>query len=456
MGKDGIIFRRKAYDEMQQWKRTLAGTYALLVEGARRVGKTHLIKEFVEREYESNIFIDFAANNPLTNAAKRSFRQETSIQGLLERLTLISGVRLVPGRSCLVFDEVQRFPRAREMIKQFVEYGKYHYIESGSLLGIRTNVANILIPSEEHKLSMYPLDFEEFMDAMGESVLKEHIRRCFDERRAMGPDVHDKAMRLYRLYMVVGGMPQSIVAYLTSEDDRIAAAEVAKREILSLYDSDVGKYAKGLAPKVRAVFRHIPSALSRREKRFHLTELDRNARMRRYENAFLWLDEAKVVNTAYSSNSPDVGLTMNLDDAKFKCYYSDTGLLLTQAMSGAHDVNSQLLRAVLYDRIGVNEGMFFENVVAQTLVSRGYELLFYSKTDPKDAEQTMEIDFLFPRGIKACPVEVKSSKFSAHVSLDRLIARFGKHLGPRYVVCTRDYTEEGGIVYLPVYMAHCL
>ena len=454
--KDNILFKRKAYEEMVQWKISLADKYALLVEGARRVGKTHLIKEFVEKEYESCIFIDFSSKSPLTNAAKRAFRQESSIQGLIERLTIISGVRLIEGHSCLVFDEVQRFPQAREMIKQFVEYGKYHYIESGSLLGIRTNVANILIPSEEHKRNMYPMDFEEFLDALGETVLKKAIRRCFDERRAMGPDIHEKAMKLYRTYMVVGGMPQSVDAYLMSDGNRLEAAEVAKREILSLYDSDVGKYAKALAPKVRAVFRHIPSALSRREKRFHLTELDRNARMRRYENAFLWLDEAKVVNTAYSSSSPDVGLAMNLNDTKFKCYYSDTGLLLTQAMAGTRDVNGQLLRAVLYDRIGVNEGMFFENVVAQTLVSRGYELLFYSKTDPTDAEKMMEIDFLFPRGIKTCPIEVKSSKFSAHVSLDRLIARFGKHLGPRYVVCTRDYAEEGGIVYLPVYMTHCL
>ena len=451
-----IVFRRAAFEAMRKWKYTLAGRTALLVEGARRVGKTHVIKEFVENEYDSCIFIDFSEKTPLVNAAKRAFRLESTIQGLLERLSVISGVRLTEGRSCLVFDEVQRFPQARERIKQFVEYGKYHYIESGSLLGIRTNVANILIPSEEHKLKMYPMDFEEFLDALGESLLKDHIRKCFTERRAMGVDIHDKAMKLYRTYMVVGGMPQSVEAYLMSVDNRLEASEAAKREILSLYDADVGKYAKGLAPKVRAVFRHIPSALSRREKKFHLTELDRNARMRRYENAFLWLDEAKVVNTAYSSNSPDVGLAMNLDDAKFKCYYSDTGLLLTQAMSGTHDINGQLLRAVLYDRIGVNEGMFFENVVAQTLVSRGYELLFYSRNDSTDAEKTMEIDFLFPKGIKACPVEVKSSKFSAHASLDRLIAKFGKHLGPRYVVCTRDYAEEGGLVYLPVYMAHCL
>lgn len=451
-----IVFERKAYAEMLAWKKNLADRYALLVEGARRVGKTSLVKRFIQNEYESSIYIDFSGAAIEVNAVKEAFAEAPTIPNLIERLELLYMVKLEPGKSCIVFDEVQRFPVARERIKHFMEYGRYHYIETGSLVGIKENVKDIVIPSEEHGMKLHPMDFEEFLDAMGATMMKEHIRNCFRDRKPLGMGIHEKALDLFRLYMVVGGMPQSVAAYLRGGDHPLEASESAKREILRLYDQDIGKYAKGYASKVRAIFRMIPSALSRHEKKFHLSDIDKNARMRRYENAFLWLADSMVANIAYNATEPDVGLGMYLDNSTYKCYSLDTGLLLTQAMGGTPQIDARLLRGVRYDDLGVNEGMFFENAVAQTLVARGFDLFFFSRRDQECAENTMEVDFLVRSGIKVCPVEVKSSGYRTHASLDRFVGRYRRHLGSRYVVCTDEYEEQAGVVYLPVYMAHCI
>lgn len=444
-------FKRKAYGEILEWKRTLAGKTALLVEGARRVGKTHLVRRFAENEYESHVFIDFSEKGSRTRAFKRAFEECSGTADLLERLQMVAETSLVPGRSCVVFDEVQRFPAAREAIKQLVAYGRYHYIETGSLLGIAENVRDIVIPSEEHRVKLHPLDFEEFLWATGNPKLAGFVRDRHSSLRPLGRDMHEKAKSLARQHMVVGGMPQSVAAYLGGADHRLEASEAMKREILRLYEEDIGKYARGYAPKVRAIFRHIPGALNTREKRFRLSELDRNARMRRYDNAFLWLSDAMVANIAYNSTNPGIGLEMSLDSSLFKCYAADTGLLVTMAMTGAKEIDGRVLRGILYDRLGVNEGMFLENYVAQALVSSGYDLLFHSETEPR-----MEIDFLIKSGIKICPVEVKSAACRRHASLDLLMRKFPKRLGRKYVLCAEDVFEEGGVTYLPFYMAHCL
>ena len=450
------LFNRKFYGLMLDWKKHLADKYALLVEGARRVGKTHLVTRFAKNEYETFVYIDFSLKNKVTKESKRAFEEESSIEDTIERLAVIQGVRLIPGRTCFVFDEVQRYPTAREAIKALVAFGKYHYIETGSLLGIKENVEDIVIPSEEHSMKLHPLDFEEFLDAIGEGVLREKISEAHAERRALPDYLHDKAMKLFRVYMVVGGMPQSVAAYLGGAERKLEASEFAKREIISLYLKDIGKYAKGYASKVRAVFRNIPGALNSREKKFHLSDLSVNARMRRYENAFLWLADAMVANIAYNSTSPDVGLEMSLESSLFKCYSLDTGLLLTQAMAGSRDTDGRLLRGVLYDNLGINEGMFFENSVAQALTAQGVDLLFHSVKDSMRPERTKEIDFLFRSGIKICPIEVKSSRCREHVSLDRFITAYSRHIGRRYVVTAERYFCENGIDYLPIYAAHLL
>ena len=451
-----VVFERKFYGQMLEWKNHLADKYALLVEGARRVGKTHLVTRFVKNEYEKFVYIDFSLKSKIAKESKRAFEEESSTEDLVERLALIQGVRLVPGKTCFVFDEVQRYPPAREAIKALMAFGKYHYIETGFLLGIKENVEDIVIPSEEHSMKLYPLDFEEFLSALGEDVLSEKIREAHANKEPLPDYLHDKAIRLYRVYMVVGGMPQSVEAYLGGGERKLEASELAKREILALYEKDIGKCAKGYASKVRAIFRTIPGALNSREKKFHLSDLSVNARMRRYENAFLWLSDAMVANIAYNSTNPDVALEMSLESSLFKCYSHDTGLLLSQAMSGSGDVDGRLLRGVLYDNLGVNEGMFFENSVAQALTARGVDLLFYSVKDAEHPERTMEIDFLFRNGIKICPVEVKSSRCREHVSLDRFIKAYAKRLGPRYVITSTGYFREGGIEYVPIYMVHLI
>ena len=431
-----LEFNRKAYAEMLDWKQRLADKYALLVEGARRTGKTHLVERFAQAEYDSHIFIDFSKSDRRTRDARKSFEEADGIADLIARLELIYVVKLMPGRSCLVFDEVQRFPAAREAIKHLVEYGKFHYIETGSLVGIRENTKDILIPSEEHSMKLHPLDFEEFLDAVGASVVKDAIRERFAAGKPMGRGAHGTALDLFRQYMVAGGMPQSVAAYVGSSDSPLEACDAAKREILRLYEEDIGKYAKGYASKVRGIFRLIPSALARHEKKFRLADVDRNARMRRYENAFLWLADSMVANIAWNSTDPNAGLGMNLDSTTLKLYSLDTGLLLTQSMRGSAAADARLLRGVRYDNLGINEGMFFENVVAQALVAGGRELFFYSRNDRSDASNTMEIDFLVRNGIKICPIEVKSGQYRKHASLDRFSARFKSRLGRRFVVCT--------------------
>ena len=443
--------KRRAYDELLAWKNDLSDKTALLIEGARRVGKTSLIRRFVEKEYESFIYIDFSEKGRAVRAYKNAFAQCEDVADLLQRFQILSGVTLIPGRSCIVFDEVQRFPAAREAIKQLVAFGKYHYIESGSLLGIHENVKDIVIPSEEHSMKLHPLDFEEFLWATGNAKLAEYIRECYAERKPLGQDIHEKAKSLARQYMVVGGMPQSVTAYLAGGEHRLEASERMKREILALYLHDIGKYAKGYAPKVRAIFRHIPGALNSHEKKFKLADLDVNARMRRYENAFLWLSDAMVANIAYNSTDPDVGLEMSIESSLLKCYFADTGLLVSQAMTGLKEVDGRILRGILYDKLGINEGMFFENYVAQELAARGFDLLFHSRSSPK-----LEIDFMIRSGIKVCPVEVKSSACRQHASLDALIAKYPRRLGAKYVVCAEDLKTENGITYLPFYMVHCI
>ncbi len=451
-----IEFARKAYSAMLKWKADLADRYALLIEGGRGVGKTTGVRRFAEVEYDSYIYIDFSRQDQMVRDVKKAFAECNGVKDLISRLELIFLIKMIPGKSCLVLDEVQLYPFARGMIKHFVEYGQYHYIETGSLVGIHENVKDILVPSEEHGIKLFPLDFEEFLDAVGASMMKEPIRRHFAECKPLGAGVHEKALDLYRQYMVVGGMPQSVAAYIRDDERPLESSESAKREILRLYEADIGKYARGYASKVRAIFRMIPSSLARREKKFHLSDISKNARMRRYENAFLWLSDAMLANIAYNATSPDIGLEMNMDNSTFKCYSLDTGLLLTQSMSGTPQTDARIIRGIRYDNLGVNEGMFFENAVAQTIAAAGCDLFFYSRRDQKDSANTMEIDFLIRKGIKVCPVEVKSGGFRAHASLNRFMERFKSHLGRKYVVCTSDYTEESGIVYLPIYMAHCL
>ena len=451
------VFERKVYSQIMDWKRRLAGKNALLLEGARRVGKTYVLKRFVDSEYKSSIYIDFSMSDKRTADAKKAFGEARDIPDLLLRLQFIFETRLMEGESCVVFDEVQRFPVAREAIKHLVAHGRFHYIESGSLVGIKENVGDIVIPSEEHKLKMFPLDFREFLDATGHGFVKEELMRCEAGKTAPMDELHRSALDLFRLYMVVGGMPQSVAAYVSAgEGEGIFASEEAKREIISLYEDDIGKYAKGYASKVRDVFRMVPSALNRHERKFHLAAISPNARMRRYENAFLWLEDAMIVNTARNAFNPNLEMDMSLDGSSFKCYLLDTGMLVTMAMGAGKATDPRILRGLLHGNLGINQGMFFENAVAQALVAQGDDLRFYSRKDSSNPDNTMEIDFIVKRGIKVVPVEVKSGRYRAHASLDRFLSKFRKSATGGVVCCPGNYEKSGHIVYLPAYMASCI
>lgn len=451
-GWDQMELRRKAYGKLLEWKKRSCGETAMLIEGARRVGKSYLALQFASKEYESFLYIDFA--NLKDNVLDVFESDKTDFDTFFMKLGLIYGVKLVKRKSCVVFDEVQMYPPARQLVKYLVADGRYDYIETGSLIGIRQNIENIVIPSEEERMSLCPFDFEEFLDAMGEELLAEYIWECFQNKRAMGEALHRKAMNLFRQYMIVGGMPQAIVKYVESKD--LQSVNAVKQRILQLYREDIVKFARGYESRVRAIFDEIPAQLTKHEKKFILSSLGKNARMREYEDSFVWLSESKVVNHCYLSTEPSVGMYLNTERTSMKCYMGDTGLLITQACDTGTVIEEEVLKAIMFDRVGINEGMFMENVVAQMLVASGHRLFFYSKSDKGDFHNNIEIDFLIREGKKICPVEVKSDSYKKHTSLDRMAEKYSSRLGNSYIVYTKDLKKTEGIVCIPVYMAGCL
>ena len=452
------MFQRKLYESLRRWKEESNGSTALMVEGARRVGKSTLVEEFARNEYRSYVMIDW---QKAPWAVRESFlRNMDDLDALFMDLSVYYGVRLYERETLFIFDEVQLFPFARGAVKHLVADGRYDFLETGSLISIRRNVEDILIPSEEESVSMFPMDFEEFLWAAGEERLAQAIRESFETRRALSPLLDNKAERLFREYMLVGGMPQAVERYLDTSD--MGRVDRVKRQILRLYAQDVEKYGGTDRERVRRVFDEIPGQLSKHEKKFVLSDMDRNARGREYRDAFFWLDESYLINRCVNATDPHVGLTLHREDSSMKCYMGDTGLLVTQVFADRAYTSNELYRDVLFGKLEVNEGMLVENVVAQQLRSTGHRLFFYSRYS-RQAEDRMEIDFLLVgeyenAAIKArvSPVEVKSTKRYATVSLDKFKTKFDKRVGTQYVLHPRPLRVEGDRLYLPLYMAHCL
>lgn len=440
--------KRKIYHRMLEWKQESAGSTALLLEGARRVGKSHIAELFGKQEYKSCLLIDFSnISRQILDVFENDF---TDYDMFFSKLSVFYGVKLFHRESLIIFDEVQMYPKARQMIKHLVADGRYDYLETGSLITLKQNVESIVLPSEEERVSMYPLDFEEFLWAMGDEVTVPYMKTCFDKRQPMGEALHRKTMNLFREYMLVGGMPQSVLAFAETGD--FEKSDRAKRRILNLYRSDVTKFAKGYESKVMDVFDGIPSQLSKHEKKYSLAAIQKEARFREYEDAFIWLDEAMIINTCFNSTDPSVGLNLNAERMTLKCYMADTGLLFSHAFSDNELMEEEVYKAILFDRIGLNEGMFFENATAQMLRSNGHKLYFYSRSDRENAENRMEIDFLISKKRKICPIEVKSSSYKKHASLDKFKKKFSSKTGESYIVYTKDLKVEGDIICLPVYM----
>ena len=443
-----MILKRKIYSRLLEWKKG-NGQTALVIDGARRVGKSYISEEFAKKEYKSHIVVDFA--NVSGEIKDLIQNDSTNLDLFFSKLSVIYGVRLYKRESLIIFDEVQQFPPARQLVKYLVADGRYDYIETGSLISLKKNVKGIVIPSEEEHVEMFPLDFEEFLWALGDDFTVPFLKTCFENRTALGQAAHRKVMNLFRVYILVGGMPQAVVKYAETKD--FEEVDKVKKQILSLYRNDVSKFASGYESKVLAVFDEIPGQLSKKEKKYKLSSIESGARFREYEDAFVWLNEAMIVNTCFNATDPNVGLGLSRDHTTQKCYMADTGLLVTHAFMDDNFVDNEFYKAILFDRLNVNEGMLMENVVAQMLRASGHKLYFYSRYDQVNRQNHMEIDFLIRENKKISPVEVKSSTYKQHSSLDKFRKKFSTKLSNSYILYQKDVMVRDGVVHLPLYMA---
>lgn len=448
--------RRKIYDRLLQWKREKDGTTALMIEGARRVGKSYIAEEFARNEYDSYILIDFSKAPKRVKDWFDEYLED--VDTLLQNIQLHYKRQLTPRRSLIIFDEVQKCPRAREAVKSLVADHRFDYLETGSLISIKKNVDGILIPSEEDGVDMYPMDFEEFLWAMGNEVMMPYIRERFEKRQPMG-EFHREALHYFRQYLIVGGMPQAVVEYAASRD--FTKVDAVKRQILRLYKNDIKKYAGGATARVSAIYDAIPGQLQKKEKKFMLSALKDEARMREYDSAFFWLEDSKMVNISYNTTAPNIGLQLNEDRTTLKCYYCDTGLLISLAFSARGIVTNEIYQKLMFDKLEIDEGMLVENIVAQMLKAAGHELFFYSNYDKEEAESRMQVDFLVQKEVvtsrhNISPIEVKSSTGYTLTSIQKCIKKFGQYLSTPYVLHTKDVELRDGLVYLPLYMTGML
>lgn len=449
--------KRKIYAELLKWKSEDAGRTALLIDGARRVGKSYIVEEFAKKEYKNYIMIDF---NRVSKEIMDMFTDYLdNLDMFFLYLSSFYNVKLYERETLIIFDEVQVFPKARSAIKYLVADGRYDYIETGSLMSIKKNVQDIVIPSEEHHIKMYPLDFEEFLWALSNEALMDFIRICFKEKKPMGQALHRKAMDYFRQYMIVGGMPQAVKAYVDTHDfDRV---DRVKRDIIELYRADIVKHAKGYEMKVEQIFDDIPSQLQKHDKKFKLSSLKKEARFRDYEDALFWLQDAMIVNVCYNSTAPNIGLRLNRDRMTLKCYMADTGLLISHAFDENGIVSEEIYKKLLFDKLEVNKGMIVENIVAQMLTAGGHKLYFYARASRDDASSRMEIDFLIAKSKissrhNISAIEVKSGKNYTLSSLKKFITKYREQLNVPYVLHISDLMEKDGIVYLPLYMTPLL
>ena len=439
-----MIFKRKIYDELLQWKRTDEGRTAVLIQGARRVGKSTIAKEFAENEYETHILVDFAA---CSVEIRELFNDVSDLNRIFMRLQLEYSVELKERKSVIIFDEVQLAPKARQAIKYLVKDGRYDYMETGSLISIRKNVRDILIPSEEVKLHMFPMDYEEFRWALGDTATIRLLQGCFHGRTSMGDATNRKLMRDFRLYMLVGGMPQAVAAYL--ETNNLEKVDSVKRSIITLYEDDFNKIdPTGNASKM---FRQIPAQLTNNANRYLAWSATDGTRNSVLAEIISEIKESMVVNMAYHANDPSAGMALHQDPNKYKMFTGDTGLFVTLAFWDRKFTDNTIYHKLLSDKLSTDLGYVYENVVAQMLKAAGHELYYY--TFPTESgKHNYEVDFLIADGDKVSPVEVKSSGYKAHTSLDAFCMKFSSRIRNKYLVYTKDLRKDGDVPYLPVYM----
>ena len=446
-----MVFRRKAYAKLLQWKELAAGTSAVLLEGARRIGKSTIVEEFAKNEYDDYMILDFAREN--RDVQNLFIDDMDELDSFFRNLFLLKG-RDLKGKNCvLIFDEVQLFPKARQAIKYLVADGRYDYIETGSLISIRKNIQNILIPSEEYRIKMYPMDFEEYLWALGDTVTFEAIKSAYEKRKPLGDSVHRKIMKKFRTYMVIGGMPQAVSAFV--EGKTFAQIDFIKRNILSLYEEDLAKYDRDNREKASVVFRTIPEQLENKNSHFKFSVIDKNARYQNYVDAVSFISESMMGNECINVTKPEVALELFADRSNFKLYMGDTGLLVTQIMKSRDETDEDLYKALIIDNLSINQGMIIENMVAQMLRASGHELYFHEYLyTPEDSvrEKKYEIDFMTVKKKKICPIEVKSSGYMSHKSFDYLTKKYQLKMQDRYIIYTKDLKYKDEIMYIPIYM----
>ncbi|MCI8337972.1 MAG: ATP-binding protein [Lachnospiraceae bacterium] len=442
------MFRRKIYDRLVEWKRESQGKTALLIEGARRIGKSTVAEEFAKNEYKNYILIDFSM---ASKDVKELFEDVSDLDYLFLRLQLQYGVDLKERESLIIFDEIQLCPLARQAIKSLVKDGRYDYIETGSLISIRRNVKDILIPSEERKINMYPMDYEEFLWALGDSATMTVLRRAFEAGVPLGEQVNRKMLRDFRLYMLVGGMPQVVNEYI--ETNNFKKVDAIKRDILNLYEDDFKKIDP--TGKVSLLFDAIPAQLNKNASRYQVSSVLQGTRADSVLEFIAELKDSRTVLVSYHSNDPNAGMSNHKDLSKFKLYLCDTGLFATLMFKDRDFTENDIYQKLLSDKLGANLGYLYENMVAQMLVANGNELFYHSFMN-KSSRHNYEVDFLLARKNKICPIEVKSSGYKAHASLDAFGRKFSGRILQRYLIYTKDVRKEEDIVCLPVYMAGML
>ena len=443
-----IEFKRKVYDKMLLWKKKYAPNYALFLKGARRVGKSTLANKLGREEYKSFIEIRFdKAPDEIKDLFINSLED---LDSFFLKLQVFYKKKLYVRESLIILDEIQLFPEARQALKTLLEDKRYDYVETGSLATISKKSKKILIPSEEYPIDVLPMDFEEFLWAKSDELSYEIIKEHFSKLKPLG-SMNKSIMHSYREYMLVGGMPQAVYSYITTKD--FGETDFIKQNILNLYESDMDNQNEENPTYVKNVFWHIPSELSKHNKKYNLTHIDPNARLREYKGPINWLNEAMIINIAENVNDPSVAFNLSTIDPAFKCYMMDTGLLVSLAYKNQDYLENELYRAILFDKLHINEGMIVENVTAQILRSKGNIIYYYKKVDKEKKQTVMEIDFLIRRNNKVIPIEVKSSSSHSISSLKKFKNVFSCKIGTQYVLHNGDIKREDEIIYLPYYMA---
>ena len=447
MGK--IIFRRKLYNEILHWKASSNGQSAILIEGARRVGKSTLVKEFARKEYETYLLIDFSK---ASKEVVGLFEDISDLDYLFLRLQLLYNVKLKERKSVIIFDEVQKLPLARQAIKHLVADGRYDYIETGSLISIKRNVKDIIIPSEERKLYLHPMDYEEFRWALGDEVTVPLMKSVFDSKKPVGDAVNRKLLRDFRLYMLVGGMPQAVSAYIEHND--LSVVDSIKRDIIQLYEDDFRKIDP--SGRMSMLFDAIPAELNKNASRYQVSSvIGNNTSDAVVGQLIAEMTDSMTVNMSYHANDPAVGMSLNKDISRYKMYVADTGLFVTLAFKDKNFTENVIYNKLLSDKLEANLGYLYENVVAQLLRSSGNNLFYYTFPTGK-GNHNYEVDFLLSRENKICPIEVKSSGYKRHASLDAFCEKFSGKISQRYLLYTKDLRKESQVTYLPIYLSQFL